>query len=72
MEITHNKIYFIVNCSHTAIWNHICKENKSLLLPAEADLHSYKVCYFEFEYATCYVGSRPQRDDTPVWQLSIL
>lgn len=26
MEITHNKFYFIVNCSHTAICNHIVKK----------------------------------------------
>lgn len=26
MEITHNQFYFIVNCSHTAICNHIVKK----------------------------------------------
>lgn len=74
MEITPTKFYFIVKYSHTAICNHICKKkkkNNNLSLPAKADLHSHKACYFEFECATWYVGSRPQGDDTPVWQLSI-
>lgn len=60
MEVTHTELYFIVKYSHTAT----CKENKPLSLPAQADLHSYKLllCYSELERATCYVGNRPQRD----------
>lgn len=48
------------------------KHTQSLLPPAKADLHSSKVWWVESECATCYVRSRPQGDETPVWQLCML